>query len=146
MNDYTVERIDDYHKLTKFEVALFNYGAILLAKEYGESDPLSFPLEHFIDKGVVFMCYREGFPVGFLIATHYPYLFNPSKTVLRQEVFWAMPGTRASFFLFNEFLDFGKRNANYVISMIANRTRMTHRTMERYGFEKLETMYRMEVK
>lgn len=145
MATYTVERITDYSDLTVQEIDCFARGAARLSMLYGQEDVTGFPMQSAIEKGVTLFCYRDGVPVGFLIATLNPYIFNPHKKMLRQETFWAEPYTRASWHLLNEFVDFGKRNADYVITMIARHTNLTPRNLKRLGFSELETIYRMEV-
>lgn len=142
---YTVKQLKYYFDLEDWELAMFHRGAAALGLLYGEKDPQQFPIEGVMRHGIVFMCYRDGNPCGFLIASKNRYLFDPRKTMLRQETFFAEPGTRAAWYLFNEFLDFGKRNANYIVTMIGKHTNLTPRTLERLGFEELETLYRMEI-
>lgn len=90
-------------------------------------------------------CYRDDAPVGYMIARLSGSVFDSTLKVLRQDLLYAKPGTRAARILLNDFIDFGKRNANHVITNIAETTNIKPRSLEKLGFKKLETLYRMEI-
>lgn len=100
----------------------------------------------FVEENLLLMCYRDEQPVGFLAASFYELFFDPQIKILQQNLLYATPNTRAANLLLKEFVDFGKRNANHVITMISPHTNIKGTSLERLGFSKLEELYRLEVK
>lgn len=90
------------------------------------------------------LCERDGVPVGFLGATLCRSIFDPNVRILRQDLLYAVPKTRASYYLLRDFIDFGKGTANHIITTIGDKTNIKPRSLERLGFHKLEELYRME--
>ena len=145
INDYRIERLTNIEQLSMDDLHYISTRVYQLAKQYGNVTEGRFPLEWAAKNGVIFLCRRKGQICGWVYATLFPDLFNPGKFVLRQELLFAESGSRASWYLINEFLDFGKRHANYVITMIGAHTNLTPRNLKRLGFKELETLYRLEV-
>lgn len=98
----------------------------------------------FLDEDLLLICYRDKEPVGFLAASFYASFFDPTVKILQQNLLYARPGTRAAYLLLKEFVDFGKVNAKHTISMIAENTNIKPSSLEKLGFKKLETLYRLE--
>lgn len=96
-------------------------------------------------QGLVLICYRGDRPVGILIATRSNAFWNPENRILKQQILYAKPGTRASYHLMKHFIDIGRASADTVITMIGEHTNISERSLEKLGFKKLETLYTLEV-
>lgn len=103
-----------------------------------------FPLKHIIEKHVFLVCYRGDEPVGFMVGTLSPMVFDISKTVLRQETLFAKY-PKASVELLRYFIDLGKLRANHVIMCVGKHTNIKPRSLEKLGFTKMEELFEMEV-
>jgi hypothetical protein len=104
-----------------------------------------FPILDFIDKHYFTVCFNDGVPVGFLAASIFKSFFDPNVIVLKQNLLFALPKTRACYHLMKDFIDFGKSNANHIITMIGTETKINAKSLEKLGFKQLEVLYRMEV-
>lgn len=92
------------------------------------------------------VCFRNKEPVGIQVATLSPSLFDPTLIQLKQVTLFAVPNTRATYHLMRDFIDFGKANANYIYTMVAAKTNIKGRSLEKLGFNKIEELYRLEAK
>lgn len=101
----------------------------------------NFDLYRFADTNYLWVCKRDGQYVGFLAASRMVSFFDRDVVQLVQQLLYAEPGTRASLLLLREFVDFGKRHADHVISVIGNKTNIKKRSLERLGFKELETVF-----
>lgn len=116
-----------------------------LNEMYGDKYDLNnFPLKHAVDREYWFVCFHDNRPVGFLFATLRPSIWDITRLVLRQESLYA-DNPRATAELIRYFIDFGRIHANDVIMCIAERTNLKGTSLEKMGFSKMQTMYRLEV-
>ncbi len=106
----------------------------------------NFPIMSYIKSHRFVVCFRGLKPVGFMLSRFFPSLFDPTVKILFQDSLFALPGTRAAKYLMMEFVDFGKSNADHIVSMIGLKTNIKRQTLEKLGFKELETLYRMEIK
>ena len=111
---------------------------------YGDPFPgwEKFDLRAFIRDHYLFVCYRDKNPVGFLAAKRFPSFFSEDVSILSQQLLYGIPGTRATLLLLKCFLDFGKYNANHVITGIGMCTNIKPQSLQKLGFTELETLYR----
>lgn len=109
-------------------------------------NPQSFDLFDYVKYNRFVVCYRDEKPVGVMLSRFYSSIFDSNTKILMQDLLYTEPGTRAAKLLFDEFLDFGKKNANHVITMLTDKTNIKRSTLEKIGFNKLEELYRMEIK
>lgn len=107
-------------------------------------DYTNFNLCNFIENHLLLMCFRGEEPVGFIAASIYFSFFDVSKTLLRQDLLYSKY-PKATYMLLKSFIDFGKANANHIITGIGEHTNLKPASLERLGFTKLESLYRMEV-
>lgn len=141
---YTVKKVEAPEidvKTTVFMIAASHH----LSREYGEKfnfDPKR--IESIVATGDFWVCWKGEDIVGFMFARRSRSLFDPEKVMLIQHLLFALPQTKGAFYLLKEFIDFGKHHADHIITMIAEKTNIKERSLERLGFSKLETMYRME--
>lgn len=123
------------------------YAAEHLANLYGHPfNWRNFDFAGYARQGLFLVCFKDGEPVGALLARLYDSVFDPETRILMQDELYAKQGSgRAAHLLFQHFIDFGRANANHIITQIAHRTNIKRRSLERLGFEKLEELYRLEV-
>lgn len=145
--DYTIKQIkEDDIKLDTSMVAFFIEVAKKVADMYGNKyDWRNFPIYDYANNHRVVICKRDEELVGVMLSRLGFSIFDPSVKNLRQDLLYARPGTRAAHYLIQEFIDFGERNANHIITTINQKTNIKGSTLEKAGFEKLEVLYRMEV-
>lgn len=105
-----------------------------------------FDLGRYLWTGRLAVCERDGKPVGVMLSQISGSIFDPDVKILRQHLLYARPGTRAAHYLMKDYIDFGKANANHIITMIARNTNIKGSTLEKLGFKKIEEFYRIEVK
>ena len=147
MNTYTIKKLSS-KDLDDPEISLFLVRVGKTANEiYGDKFQWnSFYINHYIYHHRVVVCFRDWIPVGVMLSRLFPSIFDRNKVILYQDLLFAEKGTRAAKLLFDDFLDFGKSNANHIITMIAEKTNISDRSLRKKGFKKLETQYRLEVK
>lgn len=103
-----------------------------------------FPVVTYSKEARLMICYKNGKPVGVMLYQIFPSVFDPSTLVCKQDLLYVKKGNpRATKLLLDEFIDFGKANANHVITMIAEKTNIKPRSLEKLGFKKLEVLYRL---
>lgn len=69
-----------------------------------------------------------------------------NRVFLRQNALYGKPGSLATFYLVQDYIDFGKTHADDVIMVIGAKTNIKPKSLERLGFNKLETSYRLKTK
>lgn len=144
---YQIKRIRDIGDVDGAVAEFFLYGAEHLSNLYEHPfNWRNFDFLEYARHGLFLICFRDGEPVGALMARLYSSVFDHETKILMQDELYAKPGAgRAAHLLFREFIDFGRANANHIITQIARRTNIKRRSLERLGFEKLEELYRLEV-
>lgn len=141
---YTTKRLttEDYGETEQLYMV---EAACKLNRLYGNKyDWTDFKIWEFIDKHYLSFCYRDHEPVGFLAASLFKSFFDPKCVILKQNVLYSSPGSRASLLLMKDFIDFGKQTANHVITMIGEESNIKPSSLEKLGFRKLEEIYRLE--
>lgn len=94
----------------------------------------------------VWVCKKDAKPVGVMMARLYSSVFDYQVKIFYQDLLYVKRGSgRAAHILMRQFIDFGKLNANHLISCVAPHTNIKGRSLESLGFLELETQYRMEV-
>lgn len=143
MTNYTIKRITSESIGPVVVNFLFDCGEEI-EKLYPTYDWTSFKIFRFVRDHLLWVAYRDDKPVGFLMAVQAGHIFDPSIRTLRQILLYSRPNTRASLLLLKEFIDFGKSNANHVITAIGQNTNIKPKSLEKLGFKKLEEIYRLE--
>lgn len=111
-------------------------------------DPNNFSIARYLARagGHMFLARRDGRPVGVMFARLLTSVFDSNLLILFQDLLYVESGnSRATKMLMQYFIDFGKKNANHLITMITEGTNIKPRSLERLGFSELETLYRMRV-
>lgn len=118
-----------------------------LNRFYGDRyDWNNFPIPQVVKDHYFSICYRDDKPVGLMVGTLTGSIFDQNIKILRQITLYAVPRTQAAYWLLQDFIDFGKVNANHILTNIGTRTNIKPRSLEKLGFSELETLYRMEIK
>lgn len=99
----------------------------------------------FAQEQCLWIAFRHEKPVGFMAATLVRSIFDSHLKILRQELLFAESGSLAAGELLKVFIDFGKANANHILTTIGEKTNIKGRSLEKLGFKKLQEMYRIEV-
>lgn len=94
---------------------------------------------------VQWVCFKNGDPVGFMFASIGVSRLDGVTIILAQDALYAPLGFKTVKLLYDAFIDFGHRHSDHIITMIGANTNIKPRSLERLGFNKLETLYRMEV-
>ncbi|MGL4559106.1 MAG: hypothetical protein ACRCV5_16520 [Afipia sp.] len=146
MSSYTIARVTPAMLACDNELWAFcTMVARKSTENYPQLDSSNFDIVAYAATHRMMVCWYKGEPVGIMMA-HLQYsILDPKVVIYYQDVLWARPGTRAAYYLMQDFIDFGKKNANHLITMIAAKTNLNARSLERLGFKELETLYRMEV-
>ena len=96
--------------------------------------------------GFLFVCRKNKKPVGLCLAKLYFSVFDGETKLLRHDLLYGEPGTKAGYLLFKAYLDFGKHNANHILGTIGEHTNINPRSLEKLGFKKLDTIFRLEIR
>jgi len=143
---YTVERITSREQVDDELLEFFKMSAEQVAMDYGHKfNWKKFKLLSYARDHRLMICRRNGRPVGIMLSQLYGSVFDPDVKILCQDLLFTKPGTRAARLLMRDFIDFGRLNANHVITMIAEKTNIKRQSLEKLGFVKLEELYRIEV-
>ena len=103
-------------------------------------------LEKIFKNYMCLYCTRDDEVTGILISYLGSSPFDESVKILRQVIFYVKEESgRTAYHLFKKFIDIGRLQANYIITTLASQTNIKPSTLERLGFNKLETLYRLEV-
>lgn len=103
-------------------------------------------LNRMVSNGIFLYCERNGEVTGILSAMVGTTLFDVKLKILQQRIFYVKPDSgRTAYHLFKKFIDIGKREANHIITMLTSETNIKPQTLEKMGFKKMETLYRLEV-
>lgn len=144
---YTVERLTEHHLI--YDEALMNYCLSVARREsdlYGDKyNYFNFDLETYVRENMVWICYRNGKPVGVMMARLLTSIFDDNLPLLYQDLLFCESGTRAVKYLMQAFIDFGRQNAKHLITMIGAKTNLKSHSLVKMGFQELETLYRLEV-
>lgn len=104
-----------------------------------------FRIRSFTDCHHLVICLRDAEPVGVLLYRLYPSIFDDETRIVYQDLLYAEPGTRAAYHLLHHLIDFTRHNADHLIVMTTPYANIKGESLERLGFKKLETLYRLEV-
>ena len=117
-----------------------------LAKRYKVGfQPDKFNLVLYADRGRITIAYdAKDRPTGLMLSRLYYSTFDGTTRVLMQDLLYARPGSRAAKALLDDFIDFGRHNADHILTAIGEHTCIKPSSLAGMGFKELETIYRME--
>lgn len=145
--EYTIERLTDYEATVKDKELIYffyNAGVKLSAMHDNKLDWSFFNLAQYITHHRFMLCRRDGKPVGIHLSKLTRASLDSTKIILFQDLLYTLPNTRAAKLLMDDFIDFGKRNANHIITTIGEKTNIKPSSLKKLGFNKLETLYCLE--
>lgn len=96
------------------------------------------------DHGRVCVCKKDGKILGVSMCSTYRPLWDGGKTAVYQDLIYGKV-PKASYLLFEDMIDFVKRNADAMITMTNDVANISENRLLRKGFSKLETTYLLEV-
>ena len=144
MTTYTIERIDTLDDDVKefLQKEMPN----LIRISGNRFNPNYCALASMLQKGVFFVCRREGIVTGFHISWLSSSPLDLRVKTLTQQLFYVKPDSgRTAYHLFKKFIDFGKSEADHINTMIGGHTNIKPSTLKSGGFEEVETLYRIRV-
>jgi len=142
---YTTRQLKTKEELVAVKDFL-NEAGQRLEEEYPEfPDWKNFNLPRYANIARFVVSFRDGEPVGFMMSHMTESVFQQDITILRQDILYAKPNTRAAYHLMQDFLDFGHIHADHILTMIGARTNVKRQSLEKLGFKKVEELYRIEV-
>ncbi len=102
----------------------------------------NFNFDRYAKNHYLWVCWREGKPIGLMMAQLYGSVFDPSTKVLYQDLLYCKKSSgRAAFLLMQEFIAFGRANVKMVFTCRAKCTNVKEITLNRLGFQKAEELY-----
>ncbi len=143
---YTIEVINKPEQLDKDFIAFFCKAARSVSSAYDNKfDWTQMEIVDYAGNGLILVCRRDGVLVAAVLARLLRSVFDRSKVILYQDLLYAGPDAgRAAHLLMRTLIDFGKTSAHHLITCVGEKTNIKGRSLERLGFKKLETLYRME--
>lgn len=103
-----------------------------------------------IDKHLVIIAEKDMVgPVGFIAGLVTPHTFNPDVRVLCEYFWWvdeAHRGGRAGYLLFEAFLDWGRKNADWITFAVEEHSPLSEDVLVKRGFHLQEKSYLLETK
>ena len=144
---YVIEQIKTPEDFTPEVVNFLANEIPNVSKLFGDKfDYLNINYELLAKNKILLICRRNGELRGILLAFLGKSPFDPNLIILRQQLLYVKPDSgRTTYHLFKKFIDIGKREANHIITMLTSQTNIKPATLERMGFDELETLYRLEV-
>lgn len=144
---YTIRQLYDCSDFSNEIRDFFEEEGPRIAERFGNS--FNYKLENLFNlakKTIFLVCRRNKKTTGYMIC----YIFNspldPEVKILYQLSFYAKPNSgRTAYYLFQKFIDIGKKNAKHIITQLTSQTNIKPSTLENLGFKELETLYRMEI-
>ncbi len=144
---HTIKRISSIDDIDCEIAHFFMERADALSKMTGSKfNWKNFDFLNYARHGLFLIALKDNAPVGGLLARLYESVFDYETKILFCDVMHVEPGnSRATYMLIQEFIDFGKANANHILTATHEKTNIKRRSLERLGFKKLEELYRLEV-
>lgn len=87
-------------------------------------------------------------PIGLISGLILPHMYNPEIRVLSETFWWVDEehrGSRAGLRLLEEFIDFGKKNADWITFALEDNSPVRDEVLTRRGFRLKEKSFLMEV-
>lgn len=146
--NYTIERLRKFEDFDKEMVEFLLSEGVALSKITGQKfNWRNFNALDYARNAIFWVARRDGAPVGMLLARLYGSVFDNQTKILFQDLLYVKPGNRkAAFLLFQQYIDFGKLNANHILTAAHDGTNIKARSFARLGFKKMEVVYRLEIK
>lgn len=103
-------------------------------------------MKYFSNPSHVFIfCFENGKPRGFIWGHLGSSMFDSSLIVLKQILLYSRPNSRATKYLLDSFVDFGRQNAKHIITTVGMQTNIKASSLKLKGFRLLEVDMILEV-
>lgn len=144
MTTYIIEKVDylddDLKTYLKKELP------VLCEKFNNKYDYNYAAIIRMIQSGVFLVCKRNDEITGIHISWLVQSPLDVRIKLLQQQLFYVKEGSgRSAYHLFKKFIDYGKKHADYIITMIGEHTNVKASTLKRWGFHESEILYQMKV-
>lgn len=144
---YSLNFHDSSDDIPEETIKFLESSAEYLSNKYGTFKGWrDFDFDSYFKNGWLLVCKRDDKLIGFMLIRLYKSVFDNKTVLLRHDVLYGLNGTRAAYYLFKAYLDFGKKNADHILGTLGEHTNIKPSTLEKLGFKKLDTIYRLEVK
>lgn len=114
---------------------------------YGDEQYARSGLQVLIEKHVFLIAEKNGDPIGFISGFFTPHLFNPNLKILCELFWFVIPEfrrSRAGSMLLNEYMRFGKENAQWITMALNRFTQVNEQSLLKRGFQLHEKTYLFE--
>lgn len=105
-------------------------------------------LDNLITNHVFLVAEQDGELMGFIAGVLWPHSYNKDILVLNESFWWVSAehrGTRAGALLLTEFMEWGKREANWVVMTLEDNSPVREESLLKRGFRLKERNYLYEV-
>lgn len=140
---HTIEQV----KIIDYKLIDFHRDALRkMNKVFGDKYNVeNMDLEKYVRENRYMICLKDGEIAGIMLSRMFSSVFDPTVTILMQDLLYAET-PKATSMLLKDYIDFGKGNADHILTTITPQTNIKPRSLERLGFKHMETLYRMETK
>jgi len=146
MSIYTIRQITNIEQIDNSLWEFLDLCAKGLSEKYNNQfNWQNFDIGSYITFGRFMICYSRDKPVGVMLSRLSPSILDPKKAILTQDVLYTVSCQRATYWLLRDFIDFGKKNADFIMTMIGEKTNIKKASLEKLGFKKVEELYEIEV-
>ena len=117
-------------------------------KLFGDEQYIRLGLLNISEKHVFFVAEKNFEPVGFIFGFFVPHFFNPEIKTLTELAWWVIPserGTEAGLLLMRAFIEFGKKNADWIAFGLNEKTPVNPDRLLSMGFKNFERSFLLEV-
>jgi hypothetical protein len=139
-------KIEEITHITPIIKLWLHQAAIQLNSMYGNRYDLTrFDLKsHLKCGGRLTLCVGKGRVYGVMLATLTENQWDFGKRLYIQDtIYSAHP--RATKLLIDDFINYGRQNADEIITMVGEHTNIKGASLEKLGFKPVELVYRLEV-
>jgi GNAT superfamily N-acetyltransferase len=115
---------------------------------YGEEQYSKDGLQMLISSHLFLIAEKNSKRVGFVAGYLTPHLFNPTIKILNELFFWVIPehrGEGIGTILMNDYIDFGKKNAQWITFSFNRFTKVNEKSLLKRGFHLHESTYLQEI-
>lgn len=115
---------------------------------YGDENFVRSGMTEMMTKHLVLVAEKDMLgPVGFIAGIVTPHVYNPKIRLLVETFWWVTEeyrGGRAGLLLLDSFLDWGKKNADWITMSIESHGQISDRILLKRGFHLQERSYLLE--
>lgn len=139
---YTVKEIESLPEIDTVLRKFFIRSAHIINAQYGSRYELKyFDIENYlVSGGHLWVCYRRDEPVGFIMGRLSKSLWDNAHTYLFQDLLYGIY-PKATYLLLREFIDYGKKEADDILTVLGDRVNIKPSSLKRLGFKKHQTQY-----